>query len=196
MVSTATNTDQFYVSGDTINLVWNRHVILPQPLTQNAVVAVNIDLVQLDNKTGDTHVIATLANALANFDEFDVRIPQVEGVSLAVLQVSIVAIYPLQQTISNHLRQVYDHVLGRVKLWSEVLYISGSNSLLNQCERWCNEQPEQIGQEILRRLPSCPPNIQQARVDSRFEEEDLSTSYQKTFHPETSSCFHQAIFAR
>ncbi|XP_065911625.1 protein mesh-like isoform X3 [Dysidea avara] len=194
MVSTATDTDQFYVSGDTVSLVWDRYVILPRSLVQDAVVSVNIDLVELDNETGDTNVIARLANGLPNTANFDVTIPQYDGVSLAVIQISVVDLVPLHTTISNHQQQAYNRLVGEVKLWSEVLYISGSNSLLKYCANWYRDQPDEIGQEIVQRLPSCPLSIEQAKVDNKFEEEDLSASFSNTFHPGVSSCFRQIVF--
>jgi len=195
MVTTATEADQFYVSGDTVNLVWDQHMILPQSLVQDAVVSVNIDLVELDNETGDTYVIARLATGLPNSDSFDARIPQYDGVSLAVIQISVANIQPLS-TISNHQLRVYNRIIGKVMLWSEVLYISGSNSLSNYCASWYRDQPDETGQEILQRLPSCPLSIEQAKVDNKFEEEDLSASFRKTFHSEASSCFRQVLFTR
>jgi len=195
MVSTAIDTDQFYVSGETVNLVWDRHMILPQSLVQDAVVSVNVDLVELDNETGDTNVIARLANDVPNSASFDARIPQYDGVSLAVIQISVANIQPLSN-ISNHQLHVYNRIKGRVTLWSEVLYISGSNSLLNYCASWYKDQPDETGQEILQRLPSCPLSIEQAKVDSKFEEEDLSASFRKTFHSGASSCFRQVLFTR
>jgi len=117
-------------------------------------------------------------------------------VSLAVIQISVADIIQPAPTISNHQQQIYNRLIGKVMLWSEVFYISGSNSLLNYCATWYRDQPDEIGQEILQRLPSCPLSIEQANVDNKFEEEDLSASFRKTFHPGVSSCFRQVIFTR
>jgi len=68
-----------------------------------------------------------------------------------------------------------------------------ANTLRSKCKKWCDEQPPNIGQEILDRLPPCPPTVQQAHVDNRFQ---LDNRLIRFFHPGAENCFRQSTITR
>ncbi len=68
-------------------------------------------------------------------------------------------------------------------------------SIRQRCNSWCGGQLPNIGQEILRRLPPCPPTTQKARRDPQFEI-DEHKSLISFFHPGADSCFRQRIIRR
>ena len=95
--------------------------------------------------------------------------------------------------------------MGSIGIWSGRAYMALLSELRKRCEAWCESQPANIGQEILDRLPPCPPTVQRAVEDSRFQEETLSSRIYATmfddqsrnfFHEGAASCFRQTTIIR
>jgi len=195
MVSSDADEDQFYVSEDTVTVLWDSDLLLPADLVEDIEVSVNIDLILVDTESGDTDVLFNLAESVPNEGVYSVTIPEYDDVSSVLIQISLAEIVAPVDT-SNYIIELFNELRGKVKQWSEVVTISGSNFLRDRCQAWSEGQPEGIGDEILARLPPCPPTVERARADSVFEEEDLGDDFRETFHPGTASCFRQVVFTR
>ena len=94
---------------------------------------------------------------------------------------------------------------GFLEKLKQKAYEKLSIELRMECEEWYESEPANIGQEILARLPPCPPTMQMAVEDNRFEEDKLSDTiyftflddaYRNIFHENTESCFRQTAFTR
>ena len=195
LVSSDADEDQFYVSEDSVNVLWDSDLLLPSDLVGNIEVSVNIDLILYDAESGDVDLLFNLAESVPNNGQYTVDIPEYDDISSALIQISLANIVAPANT-SSYVIEVFNELKGKVKQWSEIVTISGSNFLRDLCLDWSAGQPEGIGDEILARLPPCAPTVDRARADSTFEEEDLGDEFRETFHPGTASCFRQVIFTR
>jgi len=195
MVSSDADEDQFYVSEDTVTVLWDSDMLLPAALVGDIEVSVNIDLILIDTESGEVDVLFNLAESVPNDGIYSVTIPEYDDISSVLIQISLAEIVAPMNT-SNYVIELFNELKGKVKQWSKVVTISGSNFLRDRCLAWSEGQPEGIGDEILARLPPCPPTVERARADSVFDEEDLGDEFRETFHPGTASCFRQVVFTR
>ena len=90
-------------------------------------------------------------------------------------------------------------------IWSGIAYLAVRSDLRQFCDVWFKSEPPNFGQEILQRVPSCPPTMQRAFEDSRFEVDSFSSVIRDTmynvqwrnfFHEGTANCFRQIAFTR
>ena len=193
--------DLLYMSDEGIEITWDQHSLLPQLLTekQDISVTVNIQLAEIDIVTGSTRTIANLASDVANSGLYHAVIPsEHKGISPAVVQITIANINNGESSLRSlvgHLENVYNQIKGQLAHWSREIYISdGSTVLREQCEEWYKNEPIGIGDDILERLPPCPPT--ESRITSVFVKEDCGDAFMEFFHPSTVSCYRQIIFTR
>ena len=180
-----------------MEITWDTESLLPQSLVEqfNATATVHIQLFELDAETDSTQFLTNLASNIPNTGQHIVIIPSMfSEVSATVFQVTVAEVVSLAESIPERVELIFDEVREQVSQWSRAVYVSGSDFLRDKCDEWCENEPEDIGEKILERLPPCPPTASRARVDSVFEEEDLGDTFRKTFHPNTSSCFRQVVF--
>jgi len=195
MVLSDEDEDQFYVSEDTITVQWPSDMLLPAALVGDIEVSVNIDLMLIDTESGDIDDLFNLAESVPNDGIYRGTVPDYNDISSVLIQISLAEIIS-PGNASIYTMDLVNELKGEVKQWSEIVAISGSNFLRDRCQEWSEGQPEGIGNDILARLPPCPPTVERARADSIFEEEDLGDEFRETFHPGTASCFRQVVFTR
>ena len=206
MINFNNEVDLFFVSNDTVEISWDKDSLLPPSIAEefNVVVTVDIQLFELNTETGNTQFIMNLASNLSNTGLYNFMIPSMfDEMSTAVFQVTIAEVISISPTeILRVYRDVgpiidqikVDQSKGQIAQWSEPVYMYGSNFLRDLCDEWCENEPEGIGEEILERLPPCPPTLPQARADSVFDEEDHGDDFREFFHRGTFSCFRQVVF--
>ena len=228
------NDDLFFTSGTPVKVYWSPQAILPVESPESY--SVDIHLMELNLATGKWEHLVTLGTDLTNNGSADVRISEIETIEIGavenldssaspvVVQVSVSSASTSamatskRQTASNILRKLGRFALRTLKN-SPVRYLRKLARQAAQrflCETWSFLQPENIGQEILDRLPSCPRTSAAARApNSGFREERLSSSirvvgqvqnffgttiiddkFREFFHPRTSSCFRQTVTDR
>ena len=190
----------FFVSNDMAEISWDKDTLLPPSIVEEFDLTVNLDiqLFELDAKSGSTQFVVTLASNISNSGQYSVMIPSMYdgSTTVTVFKVTIAEVISasLKTIISEYVQTIFNQIKGKVAQWSHAVYVHGSNYLRDKCDEWCENQPEGIGEEILERLPPCPPTVARARADSIFEEEDLGDTFREIFHPNTSSCFRQVVF--
>ena len=197
MINTNNEVDLFHISNDVVEITWDTESLLPQSLVEqfNLTVTVDIQLFELDTETGSAQLLTNLATNISNIGQYSVTIPSMfSDVSSTVFQVTVAEIQSLAESLSGYVEAIIDDIRGQVSQWSNEVYVSGSDYLRDKCDEWCENEPEDIGEKILERLPPCPPTASRARADNDFEEEDLGDKFRDTFHPNTSSCFRQVVF--
>ena len=59
------------------------------------------------------------------------------------------------------------------------------------CAVWHAIEDENIGEQILGRVPPCPPNVDAFQSDERFVKDELSL-----LHPGAFVCYRQIVFTR
>ena len=188
--------DLFFVSNDMVEISWDKDSLIPPSIAEEfgITVTLNIQLFELD-ESGNTQFVITLASNISNSGQYSVMIPSMNVESTAVFKVTIAEVISASlETIPEYVEMIFNQIKGKVAQWSDAVYVHGSNYLRDKCDEWCENQPEGIGEEILERLPPCPPTVAQVRADSDFEEEDLGEGFREFFHPNTSSCFRQVVF--
>ena len=191
--------DLFFVSDDMVEIFWDSESLLPPSISQefNATVTVDIQLFELNIETASTRFITNMARNISNTGQYNVMIPRVNDEMLTtIFQVTIAEVITnsITEYLPENVEILFRHIKGQIAQWSDALYVAGSNFLRSKCDEWCENQPESIGEEILERLPPCPPTLARARADSVFEEEDLGDNFREFFHPGASNCFRQVVF--
>ena len=188
-----------YMSSEKLEMTWDHRSLLPEALAlrHTVNVVVNIDLVEIDIDSGSTRTIVQLANNVTNSGEYRTRIsPKYDGISAAVVRITVADIQiesPADSTV-DYMQTFYSQIEEQLAHWSRMFYVSGSNVLQHRCKEWYDEQPDGIGDEILQRLPACPPT--ESRMTNAFIKEDYGDTYREFFHPSTSSCYRQRVFTR
>ena len=222
------NDDLFFTRGTPVKVYWSPQAILPVESPESY--SVDIHLMELNLASERWQHLVTLGTDLTNNGSAEVRIPEIRvledfdnSVSPVVVQVSVSSASTSTTNDETTKGQNLLRKLGRFALRtlknSPVRYLKklprqAAQRLL--CETWSTLQPENIGQEILDRLPSCPSTLAGARApNSGFKEERLSSSirvvgqvqkfldttiiddkFREFFHPRTSSCFRQIVTDR
>lgn len=228
------NDDLFFTRGTPVKVYWSPQAILPVESPESY--SVDIHLMELNLASGKWEHLVTLGTDLTNNGSAEVRISEIETIEIGavetldsstspvVVQVSVSSAststmgMSKRQTASNVLRKLGRFALRTLKN-SPVRYLRKLARQAAQrilCETWSALEPENIGQEILDRLPSCPRTSAAARApNSGFREERLSSSirvvgqvqnffdttiiddkFREFFHPRTSSCFRQTVTDR
>ena len=196
--------DLLFEPGISFDVSWSPQLIIPfeDPNTYT----VDIVLYEYDATSNIWKELETLAADIPNTGERSVTAIADDSclsdnsINAGVCQVAIkVAVGRALSDSSSAAK------LERVGVWSGMAYLALLNELRERCEAWCESQPENIGQEILDRLPPCPPTMQRAIEDTRFEEERLSSvidvtmydiQWRRFFHEGATSCFRQTAFVR
>ena len=225
------NDDLLFSRETPVKVYWSPQTILPVELPGSY--SVDIHLMELNLTSGKWQHLVTLGTDLANNGSAEVRIPEIRvlddfdsSVSPVVVQVSVSSASTSVTNDETTKRQIGSNLLrklGRFALRtlrnSAVRYLKklarqAAQRLL--CEAWSILQPDNVGQEILDRLPSCPRTSASAITqNSGFKEERLSSSirvvgkvqnffgttiiddkFREFFHPGTSSCFRQIVTDR
>ena len=222
------NDDLFFTGGTPVKVYWSPQAILPVESPESY--SVDIHLMELNLASERWQHLVTLGTDLTNNGSAEVRIPEIRvledfdnSVSPVVVQVSVSSASTSTTNDETTKGQNLLRKLGRFALRtlknSPVRYLKklprqAAQRLL--CETWSTLQPENIGQEILDHLPSCPSTLAGARApNSGFKEERLSSSirvvgqvqkfldttiiddkFREFFHPRTSSCFRQIVTDR
>ena len=184
-----------YMSNERIEITWDHNSLLPELLAQKySVITVNIQLVKVDVENGSTRTIVNLASAVPNTGRYDAMIPsEFDGISAAIVKITIANVEmmgPSESLVEN----IYNQIKGQLAHWSREIYVSGSNVLRHRCEQWYNQESDRIGEEIVERLPPCPPT--ENRITNIFVKEDYGNAFREFFHPNTSSCYRQSVFTR
>ena len=194
------NDDLFFTRGTPVKVYWSPQTILPVESPESY--SVDIHLMELNLATGKWEHLVTLGTDLTNNGSADVRISEIETIEIGavenlnssaspvVVQVSVSSAstsamaMSKRQTASNVLRKLGRFALRTLKN-SPVRYLRKLARQAAQrilCETWSFLQPENIGQEILDRLPSCPRTSAAARApNSGFREERLSLNLSATW---------------
>ena len=189
--------DIFFVSNDMVEISWDKDSLLPPSIAEEFGITVTLDiqLFELGAESGSTQFVMTLASNISNTGQYSAMIPSMYDGSTAVFKVTIAEVISASlEIIPEPVEMIFNQIKGQVSQWSHAVYVHGSNFLRDKCDEWCENEPEGIGEEILERLPPCPPTVAQARADSVFEEEDLGDTFREIFHPKTSSCVRQVVF--
>ena len=197
MINTNNEVDLFYMSNDVVEITWDTESLLPRSLVEqfNLTLTVDIQLFELDAETGSTQLLTNLATSISNIGQHSVTIPSMfSELSTTVFRVTVAEVLSLTESLPGHVEAITDEIRGQISQWSDTVYVSESNFLRDLCDVWCENEPEDIGEKILERLPPCPPTASRARVDNVFEEEDHGDTFRETFHPGASSCFRQVVF--
>ena len=182
-----------------VEIFWDSESLLPPSISQefNVTVTVDIQLFELNIETASTRFITNMARNISNTGQYSVVIPRVNNeMSTALFQVTIAEVITssITEYLPEYVKRSFRQIKGQIAQWSDSIYVAASSFLRSQCDEWCENQPEGIGEEILERLPSCPPTLARARVDNDFEEEDLGDNFREFFHPGASNCFRQVVF--
>lgn len=223
------NADLVISSETVVNVQWSPRSIFPMETPGSY--DVDIDLLEMNMVTGSWQKIASLGNDLPNNGTASVRIPGVQAeetlegsISPVIIRVGLSTNSTSETrlakrgTASNLLRKLGRFALRTVRnapmRFLKKLVRQAAQRVL--CEAWSFLQPQNIGQEILDRLPPCPRRSRDADTqNSGFSEEKISSlvpiigrvqdyfgsqlvddAFRQFFHPGTTSCFRQRVTDR
>ena len=190
--------DIFFGSNDMVEISWDKDSLIPPSIAEEfgiLTVTLDIQLFELDAESGNTQFVMTLASNISNSGQYSVMIPSMNVELTAVFKVTLAkVILSVLEAIPEYVEMIFNRIKGKVAQWSGAIYVHNTDNLRAKCDEWCENQPEGIGEEILERLPPCPPTATRARADNDFDEEDLGEDFREFYHPNTSSCFRQVVF--
>ena len=217
------NDDLLFSSGTPIKVHWSPQTILP--VESPGSYSVDIHLMELNLTSEKWEHLVTVGTNLINNGSAEIKLPEIEvlenvnsSFSPVVVQVSVSSVVLDNKKTSGLLKKL-GKLARRVLKNSAVRYLKKLPRQAVQrklCEAWSRLQPDNIGQEILDRLPPCPRTLASARApNSGFKEERFSSSlpvvgqvqnffkttivddtFREFFHPGTSSCFRQIVTDR
>ena len=195
------NTSNLVLMPETVlRITWLPEAIVPAVDPDSY--TVSIRLYCFNNESDTFEEVATIASNITNCGQADVILP--------ALNISDVCPLSIQVSLSGGTaaltkRQISGSAIERLIEIGEIVipagaraviaYLTGGlvNSLILRglCEVWCLTQPAGIGATLLAAVLPCPPTIQLARCDPRFQVENVLIS--RTFHPGTDRCFREII---
>ena len=185
--------------GDEITIHWAPNSIVPQslqePVLGTGTFSVDISFYMIDSDSENITFVAKIATDVPNSGMYQVAIQEISiiqdyaggaiGVSLS------------EQFVGRAKRGITDvlkKIIGNVVKWGTIIVLSSrpETAIASRalCEVWARLQPDDIGDQILSRIPPCPPTRQQALKDDNFDEE----GYSFIFHTGADSCFKQRDF--
>jgi len=185
------NDDLVFSSGTPIKVYWSPRTILPLEPPESY--SVDIELMELNLTSGVWKRLVGLGTNLNNNGYAEVMIPNIKAVDDFDSSVSPVVV---QVSVSSASTSVIDNETSKRGIVSNLLTKLGRfalRTLKNSpvrylkklarqavqrflCEAWGLLQPDNIGQEILDRLPPCPRTAASARAqNSGFKEERVSS---------------------
>ena len=176
-------------------VTWNTDEVVPRSLTlASDSFKVNINLYRYIMDTERWEFLEMLREAIDNTGEANVVIRQLSCDACPVAIAVEVSDNSGPISIGRKAISVVDILAGAAKLWSTFTHFvkqTTANVLQDLCQEWCDSQPDNIGQDLLDRLPPCPPTVQRAQLDNRFR---LDNRFIETFHPGAENCFRQEDF--
>ena len=190
-----------FTPGATFSVTWSPDSIVP--LVDPDSYTVDVGLYCFNEASDTFTAVAVLASDIENSGETVVTMPsQISGFSDVCIFSIEVMLAGTNSALSR--RQVDADLVNRLielaqlglraGVWSIPGYLTFSLFLRGLCEAWCATQPTLIGQTLTNQVEPCPPTIQQAVMDNRFEMENMLVS--RTFHPGTDKCFRQIVMNR
>ena len=183
--------------GDVITIRWSPDTIVPQslqePLLGTEPFSVDLSFYMIDPDTENITFVAKIATAVPNSGMHQVMLEEmsmIQDYAGGVIGISI-----SEQFVGRSKRGLNDvlkKVVGKAVKWGLTLVVTGVQavSFRDFCGEWASSQPDDIGSQILNRVPPCPPTRQQAVKDNNFDEE----RYSFIFHTGADSCFKQRGF--
>ena len=218
----------YFKAGDVIKLTWIPSEVVPRYLTNDPPedIMINIRLFQQYQPSRSMssaqwiEVGDTLKGGLGNTGSVTLTIP--EGLVLQDCLNQNNSICPVAFKVSavegtmvkvTGTDQVVALPSGErtpeTGIWSAMGYLQPDNATDPNmfCNEWFQPEPDnRISQSLLDALPTCPPTLAQAIVDSRFRRQtfestigDVVSGYaeaaMKFFHPNASVCYLQIVMA-
>ena len=185
--------------GDEITIRWSPSSIVPQslqePVLGTETFSVDISFYMIDPDAENITFVAKIATDVPNSGMYQVTIQEIsiiQDYAGGVIGVSL-----SEQFVGRSKRgitDVFKKIVGNVVKWGTIIVLSATpaRAIASRalCEVWARLQPDDIGDQILSRIPPCPPTRQQALKDDNFDEE----GYSFIFHTGADSCFKQRDF--
>ena len=181
---------------ETFTVTWAADQLIPSGLDasiDSSFLAVSILLYKYNQSTGEWIVLQNLATVF-NTGEAEVVIQPDECCDACPVAIAI-EVSGSAVAKRDAIGDIISRLIGAVRLWARVIYAVArlfiSSVLTSLCQEWCDSQPDNIGQDLLDRLPPCPPTVQRAQLDNRFR---LDNRFIEFFHPGAENCFRQEDF--
>ena len=215
------NEDLIFTSETSVRIQWSPESIFPTDIHGSDMYNVDIELYQMNMDTRKWEMIQCLSSNIENSGSAEVTIPNLseqtlgvntpipeDHVSLVVIAVGLSFTAPRSTILEKLVR------LGlRTLKYAPIRYLVKNALKRVACEIWSLTQPENIGDEIKRRLPPCPTRMSVVEApNSGFREERLSSTvnfvgaiqnypwktviddaFHTYFHPGTDKCFRQNL---
>ena len=215
------NEDLIFVPDTSVHIQWSPESIFPTDIHGSDMYTVDIEFFELNVNTGNWETVQRLSHNIANSGSAVVRVPSLQDLGRRTLEnpfspMTIGVGLSSAAVGSNFLEKLGQLGLRTFK-YTPIRFLSifEAFTALNRvaCEAWSLSQPENIGDEIKRRLPPCPTTMSVIEApNSGFSEERLSSTvnflgaiqnylgttvideaFRTFFHPQTDKCFRQIV---
>ena len=199
------NDDFLFSSGDNLHLSWDVESIFP--LLDSSTYSVDVLLYEYDVNSENWKELSVLTTNIANSGEADVVLG---SYSISADAVPIALQVLVTHSISTtDLHQSLITANLRAGKWTAQFYYSQQQLDFRGfilCGAWYSLEPADIGEQLLDRVPPCPPTQTQANLpNSGVEPESYLSFFGNTlyrsqwmnfFHPHTAICYKQQIGTR
>jgi len=183
--------------GDEIIIRWSPNSIVPQPLQEHILgtqtFSVDISFYMIDPDAENVSLVAKLATNVPNTGMYQLTLQEMDIIEDYTSGTIGVTISEQLDTRNKRGITAVLKTVGRaaVKYGPPAILRTAVTVVAFRalCEVWAGFQGN-VGEEILSRLPPCPPTRRQALKDDNFDEESFSF----VFHPNAASCFKQRDF--
>ena len=174
-------------SGIDIPLEWDPDIFLVA-VNDNQSVTINLDLFKFDKNMMKWTFYAQLKSNVPNTGNANISLPA----SVTRVAPDLVAV---RITLSEEVI-VHDPCLKDIAEWTNLVYTEGNdNQNYRACLSWAIKEGD-IGSMLSNRLPSCPPNVRTAILDTMYAEDFRINHYRNFFHPNADRCFRQTTFTQ
>ena len=216
------NEDLIFTSETSVRIQWSPESIFPADIHSSDMYNVDIELYQMNMDTRKWEMIQCLSSNIENSGSAEVTIPNLSEQSLGgTISDNPVSLVVIGVGLSSAaLRSTILEKLVRLGLrtfkYAPIRYLVKNALKRIACEIWSLTQPENIGDEIKRRLPPCPTRMSVIEApNSGFREEKLSSTvnfvgtiqnrfrttviddkFRMYFHPGTDKCFRQIVTSK
>ena len=188
-------------SKETFTVHWDPQSLLP--MVNPSFFTVNLNLYRLDDDRKNWMYFLDVQKGHPNTGVIDFFIPSTDEVELNVYPVALHISVGEQVAMGNQeeIFQVSDVIKSAqdaVSQWfsSFFYYDIDSLDLFDECMDWYTQEPSDIGETLLNRVPDCCQTAERAAAPNSGFVRDTHDTLVAFFHPNACSCYRQATITR
>ena len=184
------------INDTNVQFSWDPPSLLP--FVDPNLYQVNFRLHVLRNESQEYELFGDLATNHSNCGEATLSLPQELTSSTDVFSflVELSIAGPISEFLRRTCEIIKEYIRRRISRWTSPA-IAFLRSQFTLCRLWCLNEPQDIGDKLLRSVRPCPLTAQRARLPNSGFREDagrLRRTLNWIFHRGADTCFRQVVF--